>query len=215
LVESHGCPFFFRSFFPGFFSVTMDSFTRPHYPKPITMKKHRVKYRKASSIRKRIGLGVLVVLGSGWFTLTESGEVKTVARILPSGAEIELISHGEMGQHKTTVPVYQSAGARYFSAGVGLDQREADYPTFSLKLIFVEGARALTSNANVVINNEEGTLLLNIPAEHVRGPWLFVDLPMDVYTITATRKGHTLIKPSVSTRPEKNRTLYLRWPDKD
>ena len=195
--------------------MRMDRFTRPLYPKPMTMKQYKAKYCKTSSIRRRMDLGVFVVLGFSWFTQAESGEVKTAAKILPSGAEVELISHGELGQYKTSVPVYQSAGVRYFSTGVGLDQREADYPPFSLKLIFVEGAKALTSNANVVINNEEGTLMVNIPAEHVRGPWLFVELPKDVYTISATRKGHTLIKSSVSTSTEKFRTLYLRWPDKD
>lgn len=41
-----------------------------------------------------------------------------------------------------TVPVYEQASIQYFSAGLSKEERSLTYPSFSLKLIFVQGERA-------------------------------------------------------------------------
>ncbi len=168
-------------------------------------------HHQSGSIRTRGVLAALLVLGFGWVALAMPCEAKTTARVLPSGEEIEIASRGEEGLYTTTIPIYRSADIRYFSAGVGLEERDAEYPPFPLKLIFVEGEKAFTSHVEVAITDKAGTVRVNIPAEHVKGPWLFVDLPAGAYDITATKNGQTQTKASVAVRQGMVRIIHLRW----
>lgn len=177
------------------------------------MMRNRVENHQSGLIRIRGGLAAFMVLGVGWFALAMPCEAKTTARILPSGEEIEIASHGEEGLYKTTIPIYRSAGIQYFSAGVGLEERQAEYPPFPLKLIFVEGEKAFTSHVEVAITDKAGTVRVDIPAEHVKGPWLFVDLPAGSYDITATKNGQTQTKLSVAVSQGMVRRIHLRWPN--
>lgn len=139
-------------------------------------------------------------------------EAATVARMTPSGDSIELEYSGENGMSaKDTIPIHQAGPIRYFSAGVGLEEREATYPPFPLKLIFVAGPKAYASLVSVTIKDAKGAVRLEIPAEQVAGPWLFVDLPVGTYEISATRGGQTQSKQHVEIVAGRTKSLYLRW----
>ena len=43
---------------------------------------------------------------------------------------------------KLTFTLYKVNNVQYFSAGVGVEERNASYPPYPLKLIFVQGGRA-------------------------------------------------------------------------
>lgn len=145
----------------------------------------------------------------GWFSAVPDCAARATATLLPAGDALELKTDGLM----TTLPVHQAGGVRYFSAGVGLEERQADYPPFPLKLIFIAGSRAYLSKVDVSITNASGMVRLDIPADHVNGPWLFVDLPAGTYDIRASSRGTTLTKEGVHVVPGKVRTIYLRWPE--
>ncbi len=157
-----------------------------------------------------IGGGLLVLAAALWGT---PGEAKTVVRVLPSGDGLELESRGDDGLPKTTIPLYRSGEIRYFSAGVGKDEREAEYPPFSLKLVFVAGGHPFLSHVEVSITDESGAVRLTVPKEQVTGPWLFVDMPPGIYHVSATRDGQTQTQKRVVVRKGSATTTYLRWPD--
>ncbi|HLZ36055.1 MAG TPA: hypothetical protein VKP13_18785, partial [Nitrospira sp.] len=57
-------------------------------------------------------------------------EESYVARIGQSGEYLEL-EHRVNGQIlKNSLPLHRAGGVRYFSAGVGLEERAAEYPPF-------------------------------------------------------------------------------------
>jgi hypothetical protein len=130
----------------------------------------------------------------------------------PAGDGLELEYVGEGGiTSKDTIPVHRSGDIRYFSAGVGVDERTATYPQFPLKLIFVAGVKAYASQVSVTITDTNGAVRLQVPAEQVSGPWLFVDLPAGTYTITATRGDQTQAKATGNIAKGRSKTVYLRW----
>ena len=76
-----------------------------------------------------------------------------VARVGPSGEFIEL-EHRRDGQIvKDHLPLHQRGNLRYFSAGVGLEERQAEYPPFSLKLVFTAGGKPYVTGVDVAIRN--------------------------------------------------------------
>jgi hypothetical protein len=142
----------------------------------------------------------------------ESSAAPAVARMTPAGDGLELEYVGEDGiTSKDTIPVHRSGDVRYFSAGVGVDERTAAYPRFPLKLIFVAGAKAYTSQVSVTIADAKGAVRLQVPAGQVSGPWLFVDLPAGTYTITATRGDQTQAKATGDIAQGRTKTVYMRW----
>ncbi len=157
-----------------------------------------------------ITLGLALSVASGF--CVNAAEAKPIARVLPSGDGIELIGAPGSGTYLEPLPLYRSGGMRYFSAGVGLEERDVDYPPFPLKLILVAGGGAYLSIVAVTITNDDGTLRLDIPKEHVNGPWIFIDLPPGSYQVTARRDGDTVEKKSVKVTEGAVRTVYLRWP---
>lgn len=125
---------------------------------------------------------------------------------------LELTFPGENGMtSKETIPIFQAGPAKYFSAGVGVEEREAHYPPFPLKLVFVAGSRAYLSQVAVAITNFAGHLQLQIPREQVTGPWLFVDLPPGTYEISAVGPGGALLKEHVVISANQVKTVYLKW----
>jgi hypothetical protein len=154
----------------------------------------------------------------GWTLVAPHGplqsvsEAATVARVTPSGEGIELEYTDENGTTiKDTIPIHRAGTIRYFSAGMGVVEREPTYPPFPLKLIFVAGPRAYTSRVAVTIADSKGAVVLDVPREQVTGPWLFVDLPAGTYDITADRSDHPPIKQRVEIAPGRVKTVYLRW----
>jgi len=134
-----------------------------------------------------------------------------VVRIEPSGEflELERPSGGQMV--KEHLPLHQIRNVRYFSAGVGLEERQAEYPPFSLKLVFTAGGKPYLTGVDVAIRAQKGDTAVDIPKEQIQGPWLFVDLPSGVYDITATYGTQKRSLPGVKIAAGHQKILYLRW----
>lgn len=113
---------------------------------------------------------------------------------------------------KLTFPLYKLNHLQYFSAGVGVEERNANYPPYPLKLIFVQGERAFLAEVTIAIAKSDGTSLADIPSEHVMGPWLFVELPSGTYTITAKDSHQRTIKKEVQVAEGRTTVVHFRWP---
>lgn len=113
-------------------------------------------------------------------------------------------------------PVYAQLEARseqgipYLSGGIGLDERDTlrtrarDY---NLTLSFAEKAGNYLSDVEVVIKDTQGNTVLKTISE---GPWFFVNLPADRYTVMATTLGSTQQQVArVST--QRQTQLYFYW----
>jgi hypothetical protein len=159
--------------------------------------------------------GILVVLavwvvGAGAVSLAEGG---AVARIGPSGDVIEL-SHRADGRPVVDVlPLHRVGVVRYFSAGVGIEERAAEYPPFPLKLVLTAGGKPFLAGVTVSIRAHKSGTALTIPREQVEGPWLFVDLPPGLYDLTATYGNSTQRLNGIKIEAGKQKTVYVRWPE--
>lgn len=148
----------------------------------------------------------LSVIGS--VGLAESGPI---AQIGASGEVLEL-SHQVDGRTVVeTLPLYHAGAIRYFSAGVGLEERVAEYPPFSLKLVFTAGGRPYLSRVSVMIESIKGIPVLSVPQDQVEGPWLFVDLPAGDYQVTAIYHNITQRVRRVRVEKGKQKVIHLRW----
>jgi hypothetical protein len=164
---------------------------------------------KRSSMHKwMVVASALCFCAGGGLIYAEGG---LPARIGPSGEFVEL-EHSSNGQTvKDYLPLYQSGNVRYFSAGVGLEERQAEYPPFSLKLVFTAGGKPYLAGVQVAIQPLKGGAAINIPKEQIEGPWLFVDLPSGMYDITATYGAHKRSLHGIKIVRGKQKTCYLRW----
>lgn len=138
-------------------------------------------------------------------------EAEGVARIGDSGEDLELSHQIEGRTVVDRLPLYRSGNLRYFSAGVGLEERMAEYPPFALKLVFTAGGKPFLAGVTVTIQPAAGGPALAIPSEHVEGPWFFVDLPSGTYDITATHGDRTQSVPGITVATGKQKTIHLRW----
>jgi hypothetical protein len=150
-------------------------------------------------------LGLYVGGGAG---MAESG---TVARIGASGEAVELSHQVEGRTVVETLPLHQVGTFRYFSAGVGLEERAAEYPPFPLKLVFTAGGRPYVSGVSVTIQSTKGGTALTIPQDQVEGPWLFVDLPAGDYDVTATYHDHRQRLKGIKVEAGKQKVIHLGW----
>lgn len=146
-----------------------------------------------------------------WFGWAEGAIGEVVTRIVPAGDAIELDIHTDLGVEKDVIPLYHHGAIRYFSVGIGQVEREATYPPFSLKLIFTAGGKPFVTGVAVTVRNAKGDAVLTIPAEHITGPWLFMDLPEGTYDVTAMLGGQVQAVKGISVRPGKSMTQHLRW----
>jgi hypothetical protein len=151
----------------------------------------------------------LWLCASGW--IYAEGGFPT--RIGPSGEFLEL-EYPDTGQIvKEYLPLHQIGDIRYFTAGVGLLERQAEYPPFSLKLVFTAGGKPYLTGVDVAIRAVNGETAITIPKEQVEGPWLFVDLPTGMYDITATYGTQQRSVKGMKIMAGKQKTLYVRWPE--
>ena len=161
--------------------------------------------RRVSRFRTSCALfgGVLLICG---FTLSLGSVPLTYAESsileLPSGTDGD----------KLKFTLYEGNDVQYFSAGVGIEERQAVYPAYPLKLIFVQGVRAYLAEVNISIAKADGTTLVEIPSDHVMGPWLFVNLPSGTYTITATDSLQRAIEKQVKVEGTETKVIHFRWP---
>jgi|DewCreStandDraft_4_1066084.scaffolds.fasta_scaffold133508_1 hypothetical protein len=148
--------------------------------------------------------------GAGAVSLAEGG---AVARIGPSGDQLELSRQADGRTVVEVLPLHRVGEVRYFSAGVGFEERAAEYPPFPLKLVLTAGGKPYLAGATVRIAAHKNATVLTIPREHVEGPWLFVDLPPGSYDITATHGNSTQILGGIKVEAGKQKTVYVRWPE--
>jgi hypothetical protein len=139
-----------------------------------------------------------------------TGKPKATAKLLASGDALEWEYDGGIAQ-KATIPLYRSGNIRYFSAGVGLEEREVIYPPFALKLVLVAGEKPYLSRVDIKVFNAAQQTVLSIPKEQVLGPWIFIDLPPGLYEITANWEGRPLTQRKVTVTEGAGRTVHFRW----
>ena len=171
---------------------------------------------KQSNVRRVVvSITACLVLVSPYvFAAGDQGPSKTapIARIMQSGDILELVFHEDGSTPiKETIPIHRVGSVRYFSAGIGLEERSAHYPAFPLKLVFVAGPKAYLSQVSVTITDRQGKVHLQILPKQVTGPWLFVDLPPGNYDISAEGPGKASIKEHVTLSAKETKTIYLRW----
>jgi hypothetical protein len=141
-----------------------------------------------------------------------TSQAAPVAKMAPDGSGLELEYLGASGTGgKEVIPVHHAGNIKYFSAGVGQEERTVQYPPFPLKVIFVAGPKAYLSEVTVTITDTAGKLHLQIPGDQVAGPWLFVDLPPGTYELAAVGPGHAQVKERVTITKGHATTVYLRW----
>ena len=158
----------------------------------------------------------IVLLSAVWASGAQGllyAEGTSTARVSPSGLFLDLQRSSDGQTVKDYLPLHQSGKIRYFSAGVGLEERQAEYPPFSLKLVFTAGGKPYLTGVEVGIRISQGETAASIPKEQIEGPWLFVDLPTGVYDITATYGTEKRSAKGVKIVAGKQKTLYLRWPE--
>lgn len=134
-----------------------------------------------------------------------------MARFTESGDALVLESPGEGVAYKEKIPVHRSGSVRYFSAGVGIEERWAIYPPFPLQLVFTAGGKPYVAHVSVVVQKSSGKKVVTIPEEHTAGPWLFLDLPPGSYDISASIAGVTKRLTNVTVTEGRQRKLYVRW----
>ena len=123
------------------------------------------------------------------------------------------IHHYEAGKsYGYTLPVYQVGDIRFLSGGVGVEEREAAYPPFSVKLILAQKPRAFLAHVSLLIQDEKGQTVVNIPNELVTGPWVFINLPAGQYHIIGTSREGVRIERTIRVKTGPTRVHHLIWP---
>lgn len=152
-----------------------------------------------------------IVSLAGWLCLTTTLGASSGVRVSETEESLELEYRSGDTVVKDRLPLYRVGRVRYFSAGVGAEERSIEYPPFALKIVFTAGGTAYVTGPSVVIQKQSGEEVVSIPAEHVTGPWLFVDLPNDAYRIEATMEGNTVRLSNIKVEPDKQTTVHMRW----
>lgn len=163
---------------------------------------------KGANLRTVILLMILI--------LTTTPGLHTEALAIPS--EPDVIDHVTI-QHpgngfapSYTLPIYQVGDIRFLSAGVGLEERRANYPSFPLKLIFAQAGGAFVTGVSVTITDLAGKELAKISEDQISGPWLFLDLVPGTYRVTAVRGDGTPIKQTITLQKGESKGIHLHWP---
>ena len=151
------------------------------------------------------------LIGIAFVSLAVSVQGAVIATVAQSGESVELEWQSGGRTVSTSLPLYASGAVHYFSAGVGLEERSAQYPPFPLKLVFTAGDKPFLSHVGVTIHPATGGEAIVIPSEHVEGPWLFVDLPRGVYDVSGTFGGHVQRRNGVTVDPSRQKVVHFRW----
>ncbi len=154
-------------------------------------------------------IGAFVVCMTGGLSLANEG---TVARLSESGEAIEMVHQVDGKTVQYELPIYRAGAVRYFSAGVGLEERAAQYPPFPLKLVFTAGGKPFLAGVLVTIQPVTGGgATVTIPEDRTEGPWLFVDLAPGRYDVTALHGGSQQVLMGITVDAKKQKTVYVRW----
>ena len=139
------------------------------------------------------------------------GEGGFIARVGQSGDFLEMEDQ-RTGQVITSyLPLYRAGNIRYFSAGVGVEERQAEYPHFSLKVVFTAGGKPYLTGVDVTIQPQKKGSAIIISREQVEGPWLFVDLPTGTYDISAMYGEQKQTLKGIKVVAGKQKTVQLQW----
>ena len=161
------------------------------------------------TIRNVVYAGVLIsLLGVGF----SKADARPQARLVPEKNRVEIGLNNGMPSAIRKLPLYEQRQIQYFSAGVGLEEREAQYPRFSLKCVFVGGAKTFLARVAVTVRDEQGGEVLQIPGEQVNGPWLFINLPKGKYVVTATRSDGFEVQRKISIGENSSTRVHFHWP---
>jgi hypothetical protein len=155
-----------------------------------------------------LALALWVCAGQG----TVHAQTSFIARVAPSGEFLEMEDQSTRQIVKDFLPLYRAGAIPYFSAGVGLEERRAEYPPFSLKLVFTAGGKPYLTGVDVVIRWEKGEESpITISHEQIKGPWLFIDLPAGTYDISAVYGDQKQEVNGIKVFAGRQKTIYLRW----
>jgi len=139
-------------------------------------------------------------------------ETSFIARIGPSGEFLELEDQSTRQTVKDFIPLYRAGTIPYFSAGVGVEERRAEYPPFSLKLVFTAGGKPYLTGVDVTFRTEKGEgTPITISHEQINGPWLFIDLPSGTYDISAMYGDQKQDVRAIKIVEGHQKTVHLRW----
>jgi hypothetical protein len=106
------------------------------------------------------------------------------------------------------VPVQQYESVRYYSAGVGIEERREVAQLYPLKIVFRTDRGHLLCDADVTIT-AGGRTVFRGRAQN--GPWLIVDLPPGSYDVTAVQDGASRTAKGVRLAQGRQRTVVLTW----
>jgi len=182
------------------------------------MRERRLKnrgFRKTNHGGPSSAFGIFVIILSGIaFSSALGGNVqaRTTVHIVSGDEQSQLKSLNEKGDLQFTLPLYQQNGIHYFSAGIGLEERQVAYPPFPLKIVLVSGPRAYVSSVKISIQDHNGSMILDIPPDQVGGPWVFVNLPPGTYSIIGKSGKAPVVKKTVTLPKHKTTQVILRWP---
>jgi len=151
-------------------------------------------------------------------TITLMSMGLTTSNALAISSEPPIVDHvtihhgGDGFAASYALPIYQVEDIRFLSAGVGIEERKATYPSFPLKLIFAESGGAFLTGVSVTIQDMSGKEILTISPDQISGPWLFLDLGPGTYRVTAIRGDGTPIKQTIHLAKGKTKSIYFHWP---
>ncbi len=154
-----------------------------------------------------LGVVLLVLLGNATVGLG-----KPIARESELGDALELLDNEKGGSVLSVFRVHQFVDLRYFAAGVGKAEIQATYPPFPLKLVFTESGGAYLALVSVSIHNVDGDGEWRIPASHVTGPWLFLDLKPGRYDVEVRRGANVKTRDKVLVTANRQNTVHFMWP---
>lgn len=157
-------------------------------------------------------LWILAAIWGLFFGTAAVGLGAPIAKESPSGTSIQIIDGNANGDIVATLPIYRSGDMRYFAAGVGRLERAATYPRFPVKLVFSKSGGAYLSFIAVTVWAQDGTQVWQIPASHVKGPWVFLDLTDGKYRIAAVKGDDTQTRANVEVTTGQQHTIFFTWP---
>lgn len=106
------------------------------------------------------------------------------------------------------VPIQKYNAIRFYSLGVGVEERRQAPQLYPLKLVFKTDGGHMLCGADVTVS-ARGNTVFRGSAEN--GPWLFIDLPPGVYDVRALQDGKARSAKGVVVSKEKRRTVTMQW----
>ena len=103
----------------------------------------------------------------------------------------------------------QAGNITYLTGGIGDDERDqldAMKPSYNLRVLNASTSGEYVVNTHVVLRNQQGSELLDIPA----GPILLVSLPKGTYTLDASHAGAERTE-QIKIAGSKATSLHFVW----